>query len=305
MSTVNQGSTPRLLQQGVDRVAQFEYARYKPEFLSYLDMRTSKQAYETQVSMAGMGAAQLKPEGQELTPDGYQQLYTTIYQHLVFGLTANITYEAIQDNLYINAIEKTGRLLEESLQETEQLVAADLINNGYNSAYPVIANATELFSTAHQLKNGTFSNRLAVFAPLSEASLEDACVAVKDYVNPAGLRINLKIKGLNVPNNLMFVAKRLLGSEFQAETANNATNAIVNMGEIPQGYSTHSYFTDTEAWFLTTQCDDAGVFFKRSGHEFRSDNSNTSTYNYAHSGITRFSVGYTDPRGVYGSGPSA
>lgn len=302
---LNQGSNPRLLQEGVNSVAQESYARYAPEYVKYLDVQGSKKAYEIDVSRAGMGAAQLKPEGQEIALDAAQQLYQTVYKHNVFGLGTNITFEAIANNLYLNEIERAGTMLEESLQETEQIVAADLINNGYNAAFPVIANQTELFSTTHDLKNGTFANRRAIYAALSEASLEDACVAVKQFLNPAGLHVRIKVKGLCVPNNLMFIAKRLLGSEFQAETANNATNAIVNMGSIPQGYSTHTYFTDTDSWFLTTDCQNGGKFFNRMGHTFRSDNSNTNTFNYRHTGITYFSVGVTDPRAYYGSGPSA
>ena len=305
MSVNNQGDIARLLQLGINEVAQFEYERYEPEYKQYLAVLSSDKAYEIDVSMAGYGAAQLKPEGAEIAGDSYQQLYQTVYKHNVFALSTNITFESIANNLYFDGIEKSGRLLEESLQETEQLVAADLINNGYNAAFPVIANSTELFSTTHTLKNGTFSNRLTTFAALSEASLEDACIQIKNYVNPAGLRIRTKVKGLCVPNNLMFTAKRLLGSEFQAETANNATNAIVNMGSIPQGYSTHTYFTDPDAWFLTTSTMSGGKFYQRMGHTFKSDNSNTNNWNYRHSGITYFSVGVTDPRAFFGSGPSA
>jgi len=304
-SVVNQGNFPRLLQEGVNAVAQFEYARYEPEYKSYLAVEGSNKAYEIDVSMAGYGAAQLKPEGQEISLDAEEQLYTTVYQHNVFGLGTNITFEAIANNLYYSAMEKSGRLLEESLQETEQLVAADLINNGYNANFPIIANTTELFSTSHVLKNGTFANRRTTFAALSEASLEDACIQVKQYLNPAGLHVRIKVKGLCVPNDLMFVADRLLGSKFQAETANNAVNAIINKGSIPAGYSTHTYWTDTAAWMLTTDIAEGGKFFNRMGHTFRSDNSNTNTFNYRHTGITYFSVGVTDPRAYFASGPSA
>ena len=297
----NQGSIQRLLQEGVNAVAQFEYERYEPEYKSFLTVEDSEKAYEIDVSMAGLTSAQFKPEGQEIVTDAEQQLYTTVYQNSVFALGTVITFEAMANNLYYNMIQKSGRMLENSLQQTENIVGADVINEGYNTAFP-IGDGQPLFSTAHVLKNGTQSNRNAAPTAFSEAALEDACISVSRYVDNASQRINAKVRGVCGPPELTFDFHRVLGSNFQPGTANNAVNAIVNMGKFPEGYSIDHYFTDTTKWFITTDVPDAGKFFKRMGHTFRSDNSDTNTLNYRHIGLTYFSVGVTDWRGFFGSG---
>jgi len=298
---VNQGNIQRLLQEGVNAVAQFEYERYEPEYKAFLSVEDSEKAYEIDVSMAGLTSAQEKPEGQEIVTDGEQQLYTTVYQNTVYALGTVITFEAMANNLYYNMIQKSGRMLENSLQQTENIVGADVINEGYNAAVQ-LGDGQPLFSEDHVLKSGTASNRFAAPTALSEAALEDACIAVSRHVDNAGLRFNAKVRGVCVPPELTFDIHRILGSNFQPGTANNAVNSIVNMGKFPEGYSVNHYFTDTSKWFITTDVPDAGKFFSRMGHTFRSDNSDTNTLNYRHIGMTYFSTGVTDWRGFYGSG---
>lgn len=300
--TTTQGQIARLLQEGINTVAQFEYERYEREYEAFLDRQTSDRAYEIDQSMSPYGVAQLKPEGKEVAQDNEQQLYSTVYTNVVYGLQTNITFEAIANNLYYDEMEKSGRLLEESLQETEEIVSADVINRGYTSF--LLGDSQPTFSTAHSLKNGTFANRFTAFTPLSEAALEDACIAVSLYTDNAGKRIRAKTESLCVHPNNGFTADRLLESRYQPGTNNNDVNAVVHRGKFSKGYAENHYFTDTEQWFITTNCRDGGKFFQRMDHTFRSDNSNVNTLNYTHTGITYFSVGVTDPRIYFGSGPS-
>lgn len=297
-----QGDINRLLQEGVDAVAQMEYDRYDPEYARFLSVRDSEKAYEIDVNMATYGAAQLKAEGAEAAQDNEQQLYTSAYVPAVYALRTEITAEAISDNLYYDEIEKSGRMLEESLQEAEEIVAADVINSGYTTF--TIGDGQPVFSTAHVLKNGTFSNRFSAFTPLSEAALEDAYVAVSLFVDNAGKRIRPKVEGICLHPNNRFTAMRLLGSDYQPENSNNAINAVVQDNSYPMGWSENHYFTDTEQWFLKIKCEEGGKFYKRWGHTFKSDNSNATTMNYTHTGMTRFSTGVTDWRNYFGSGPS-
>jgi len=300
MAIQNQGNLPRLLQEGVEAIAGAEYERYSPEWKAYLDEKSSQKAYELDVYKATLGTAQLKPEGSEVATDAQQQLYTNTFANAVYGIGTEITYESILNNLYEDEMEDAGRYIENSLQEVEQIVAADVINSGYTTF--TIGDGQPVFSTAHLLKNGTFSNTLSVPTALSEAALEDASIAVGNFVNGAGLRQRIKVESLVVPNALQFDADRLMASKFQPNTANNAVNAIVNTGTIPQGYAVDHYFTDPTSWFLKTNVRNGGKFIRRTGHEFRTDNSNTNTMNYRCIGTTYFSVGVTDPRAYYGNG---
>ena len=302
-SPVTQGSIARLLQEGVNAVAQTEYNQWDPLYAKFLSIESSDKAYEIDVSMAGIGAAQLKPEGADIQTEGEQQLYSTIYQNRVYAKGTIITYEAIKNNQYQNMMEKGGRLIARSLREAEELVSHDLINDGYDSGV-TFGDGVSLFNTAHLLKNGTFSNMRSTYAQLSEASLEDACISISKYKDPAGLRINMKTKALLIPVDLEFEAMRILRSSLQNDTGNNAINALASSGKFPGGIIATPYLSDAGAWTVCTDVMDGGKFFRRMDPEFRSDNSDTNTLNYRHVGITYFSVGNTDPRAFYGSGAS-
>ena len=304
MSVMNQGKIARLLQEGVNSVAQTEYNEYPMLCTQFLNEENSDKAYEVDVSMAGTGPAALKPEGSEIQNESEQQLYTTVYQNRVYAKGTIITFEAIQNDQYENRIEKAGKCLARSLREAEELVGHDVINDGYDSSV-TYGDGEPLFSDSHKLKNGTFSNQLNVYAELSEASLEDACIQIRQYKDPAGNRINVQTQQLLVPVELEFEAARILQSQLQNDTANNALNVLRSMGKFPGGVVASPYFTDGGAWTVTTNIEDGGKFMRRMPATFRSDNSNTSTWNYHHSGITYFSVGSTDPRWAFGSRASA
>ncbi len=302
-SPVTQGNIARLLQEGVNAVAQTTYKELPKIYSQFLKVEGSDKAYEVDVSMAGMGVAALKPEGSAISTDGEQQLYTTIFQNKVYGIGTVISYEAIKNNQYENMIAKSGRMIARSLREAQELVAHDVINDGYDTGV-TLGDGLPLFSTAHVLKTGTFSNRRSVYAQLSEAALEDACISIAKYTDPAGLRVNLKTQALLVPVDLEFEAMRILNSNLQSNTAENNLNALRSGGKFPKGIIATPYLSDTAAWTVTTDCMDGGKFFERVGMEMRSDNSDSSTLNYRHVGITYFSVGTTDPRWAYGSGAS-
>lgn len=301
---VNQGNIPRLLQEGINAIAQSKYDRWEPIYSKFLDVEDSEKAYEIDQSMAGLGVARLKPEGSEIHTEGEQQLYSTVYRNKVYAIGTIITFEAIMNNLYERMMEKSGNLIETSLQEVEERVAADVINDGNDSGV-TLGDGQPLFSASHTLKSGTFSNKLNVFSELSEASLEDACIAVSRYTDPAGNRVNLKTKALLIPVDLEFEAARIVRSTLQNDTSNNATNALRELGKFPDGVIASPYFTDTGAWTVVTDAPDGGKFFRRMGHTYRSDNSDTNTLNYRHVGMTYFSTGVTDPRKYFGSGASA
>lgn len=296
----SQGNISRLLQDGINAIAHDEYKDYAPEWTYILDEESSKKAYEEDVAMAGFGLAKVKPEGQGLEYDSETQGWITRYNHVVYALGTIITQEAIEDNLYQDMMVRAGRMLKRSLVHTEEQVSANVFNRGYNATYAT-GDGQPLFSNAHKLiKGGTFSNILPTAADLSEASLEDAIIAVEDFRDDAGLLIDARVKSLHIPRQLKFIAQRITGSYLQNDTANNATNAMRDLGEL-EGYYVNHRFDDPDNWFLRTSVMDGGKFFRRSEHRFEQDN-DFGTSNYRHKGMTRFSVGVTDTRQYFGSG---
>ena len=115
-----------------------------------------------------------------------------------------------------------------------------------------------------------------------------------------GLQISLMPKTLHIPPDLFFEAKRILKSVLQNDTANNAVNVLNYDGTIPGGCKVNHYFTDTDAWFIRTNCPDGMKRYMRKRYDLRQDNA-FDTGNLKAKSYVRFSVGWSDWRGVYGS----
>lgn len=299
-SIVTMGSEARLLQEGINAVATIEYKDYEPEYSKIFTVTKSEKAYELDVSLSGMGLAALKPEGTSIGYDAEKQDFTTTYTHAVYGLGTIITMEAQMNNLKRDLVQKAGKLLKRSLVHTDEQLAANVINNGYDSNYP-LGDGVALFSTAHVLgKGGTFSNRFTVFTPLSQAAVEDATIAIEDYRDGAGLLIYAKAMSLHIPRQLRYTADRILASRFEPNSANTATvNPVA--GVFPNGYHVNHRFTSATEWFIKTDVDDGFKIFNRMDYTFDTDN-DFGTSNYRHKGMFYKSYGATDPRCAYGSG---
>jgi len=297
-SIVTQGSEARLLQEGINAIATISYNQLPMEKDAIFDQYDSEKAYELDVSLSGTALAQVKPEGTAITYDGEKQDFATTYINTVYALGTIITMEAQMNNLYRDLIMSSGKLLKRSLMHTDEQIAADVINNGYDSAF-AIGDGQALFSTAHVLgKGGTFSNIFSAFTALSQTAVEDATIEIEDYRDGAGLLIDARAMSLHLPRQLRYTADRILASRFEPGTGNNAINPVANI--FPDGYHVNHRFTDDRDWFIKTDVDDGFKEFNRMDYVFDTDN-DFGTSNYRHKGMFYKSYGVTDPRCCFGS----
>ena len=148
VSITTQGSEVRLLQEGINAIATIEYNDYPMEKDAIFTSEGSEKAYELDVSLSGTGFAAEKPEGLSIQYDSEKQDFATTYTHIVYALGTIITMEAQMNNLYRDLIYKAGRMLKRSLVHTDEQVAADIINNAYNAAFP-LGDGEPLFSQDH------------------------------------------------------------------------------------------------------------------------------------------------------------
>ena len=298
-SIVTQGTSGRLLQEGINAVATIEYKDYPMQKDKIFTKETSDKAYEIDVSMTGTGLAALKPEGHAIGYDAEKQDFATSYTHSVYALGTIITMEAQMNNLYRDLIYKAGKMLKRSLIHTDEQLAADVINNGYSTSFN-LGDGQPLFSTAHVLgKGGTFANRFTVATALSQAAIEDALIAIEDYRDGAGLLIDCKGMSLHIPRQLRFTADRILASRFETDSANNDINPVSQI--FTGGYHVNNRFTSATEWFIKTDVDNGFKEFERMGYTFDTDN-DFGTSNYRHKGCFYKSYGVTDPRCCFGNG---
>jgi hypothetical protein len=277
-----------------------EYARYGEEHKEIYETETSERSFEEETKLSGFSAAPVKSEGSAIAYDNAQEAWTTRYNHETIALGFSITEEAIEDNLYDSLSARYTKGLARAMSYTKQVKGAAVMNNGFSAAYAG-GDGVALFSTAHPLVNGgTNSNRPSTAADLNETSLEAAVIQIAAWTDERGLLIAAKPKKLIVPPALMFVATRLLETSLRVGTTDNDINALKNNGSIPEGYTVNHFLTDNNAWFLTTDVPNGLKHFVRTPLANSMDG-DFDTGNVRYKARERYSFGWSDPLGVFGS----
>jgi hypothetical protein len=288
---------------GLNALFGLEYARYGEEHKEIYETETSERSFEEETKLSGFSAAPVKNEGSAIQYDNAQEAWTTRYNHETIALGFAITEEAIEDNLYDSLSARYTKGLARAMAYTKQIKAAAVLNNGFSAQY-VGGDGVSLFSTSHPLVNGgTNSNTPSTQADLNETSLEAAVIQIAAWTDERGLLIAAKPKKLIIPPALQFVATRLLETSLRVGTNNNDINALKNNGSIPEGYTINHYLTDTNAWFLTTDVPNGLKHFVRTPLQNSMDG-DFDTGNVRYKARERYSFGWSDPLGVFGSSGS-
>jgi len=285
---------------GLNALFGMEYARYGEEHKEIFDTETSERSFEEETKLSGFSAAPVKNEGAAIAYDNGQEVFTARYNHETIALGFSLTEEAIEDNLYDSLSSRYTKALARAMAYTKQTKAAAVLNNGFDSSYPG-GDGVALFSNAHPLvSGGTNSNIPSTAADLNETSLEAAVIQIAGWTDERGLLIAAKPRKLIVPPSLMFVATRLLETELRTATADNDINALKTNGSIPEGYAVNHFLTDTDAWFLTTDVPNGLKHFVRTPMATSMDG-DFDTGNVRYKARERYSFGWSDPLGMYGS----
>jgi len=296
---ITSSAHPKALWPGVRKFVMAEYNEHPTEYSQLFNVQKSKMAYEEDVETSGFGLAAAKSEGAPTTYDSHSQGFTKRYRHIAYSLGYIVTREERDDNLYKSKSFKRGKALAFSFRTTKEIVAANVLNRATNAGY-VGGDNVSLLSDAHPSHAGAWSNKLVIPADLSEAALEQILVQISEAKNSKGLQIALRGEKLVVPAALAFEAERIMKSNLRVGTDFNDVNAIKSMGLLRGGICVNHYLTDPDAWFVKTSVDDGLLMFQRTAYEFTQDN-DFDTENAKAKGYERYSVGWTDPRGLYGS----
>jgi hypothetical protein len=285
---------------GLNALFGLEYARYGQEHQEIYETETSERSFEEETKLSGFSAAPVKNEGSAIAYDNAQEAWTARYNHETIALGFSLTEEAIEDNLYDSLSARYTKGLARAMAYTKQVKAAAVLNNGFSNQYAG-GDGVALFSSAHPLvSGGTNSNVPATNADLNETSLEAAVIQISQWTDERGLLIAAKPKKLVVPPALQFVATRLLETELRVGTNDNDINAIKNNGSVAEGYTINHFLTDSNAWFLTTDVPNGMKHFVRTPLA-QSMDGDFDTGNVRYKSRERYSFGWSDPLGMYGS----
>lgn len=299
MTVITTGNNPKLLWPGLNAVWGRNYTEHPKQYTDLFDIETSDMNYEEEVEMTGFGLAPVKQQGASTVYDSETQQTVNRYTHIAYSLGFIVTREEIDDNLYEKKGVTRTQALAFSMRQTKETVAANVYNRAFNSTYAG-GDGVELLSTAHPSLSGNQSNELAVAADLSEAALEDLAIQIMNATNNRGLKIAIRPRKLIVPTALAFEATRILKSTLQNDTANNAINALRAMGMFPEGAVVNQYLTDADAFFIRTDVPNGMKMFQRVAAEFAQDG-DFDTSNVKYKAYERYSQGWSDWRGLYGS----
>jgi hypothetical protein len=288
---------------GLNALFGMEYKRYGEQHKEIYETESSDRSFEEETKLSGFGTAPVKAEGSAIAYDNAQEAWSTRYNHETIALGFSITEEAVEDNLYDSLSARYTKSLARAMSYTKQVKAASVLNNGFNATYAG-GDGVALFSTAHPtVGGGTNSNTAAVQVDLNETSLEAAVIQIAAWTDERGLLIAAKPQKLVIPPALMFVADRLLKTEGRVGTADNDINALKQMGSIPGGTTVNNFLTDTNAWFLTTDVPNGLKHFVRTPMSTSMDG-DFDTGNVRYKARERYSFGWSDPLGMWGSSGS-
>ena len=300
MAVITTGNHPKALWPGVHAWFGAVYSNYPAEYPMLFDEKSSTRNFEEDVEQTSFGLAPIKPEGSATSYDSHQQGYTKRYVHVAYALGYIVTREELADNLYREVSMNRAQSLAFSMSQTRENVGANIYNRAFTAAYAG-GDGKELLATNHPSLAGDYSNELATPAALAESSIEDLCVQIMNATNSRGLKISLRPTKLIVSTANAFEAERILKSDKQNDTANNAVNALKSKGAIPT-YDVNHYLSASTPnyWFVRTNAPNGMSWMNRETVSFTKD-MDFDTDNAKAKAYMRFSAGWTDPRGLYGS----
>ena len=287
------------LEPGLNALFGLEYKNYEQEHTQIYDIESSDRAFEEEVMLSGFGEAPVKTEGAGLAYDTAQEVFTARYTHETIALAFSLTEEAVEDNLYDRLARRYTMALARSMATTKQIKAASVLNGAFTTS--IGGDGVALCSTDHPIIGGpNQKNELATPADLSETSLEQAIIDIQSLVDERNLKIAIQGLKLIIPKELQFTADRIMKSTLRVGTADNDINALKNMGMIPQGYTVNHYLTDPDAWFVKTDAPNGMKMFERVTMKtaFEGD---FETGNMRYKARERYSFGFSDWRGIFGS----
>ena len=297
---INRAQLVKELEPGLNALFGLEYGRYENEHAEIFDTETSERAFEEEVMLSGFGQAPTKGEGAAVTYDSAQETFTSRYSHETVALAFALTEEEIEDNLYDTLSSRYTRALARSMATTKQVKAANVLNNAFSTSFPG-GDGKPLLTTDHPtLSAGDQSNEPSTAADLNETSLENAMIDIAAFKDERGIKVNVQARKLIIPPQLQFVADRILNTPGRVGTSDNDINSLRNMGMLPEGYVVNHYLTDADAFFIKTDSPNGMKHFERAAMTTGMEG-DFETGNVRYKARERYSFGFSDWRGMYGS----
>lgn len=298
----NQLTFPLELRKDIDVVMTTMGRELPEEWRPLFEMRNSSKVSEKILNTYGFGNAQEIDEGGYAPEDEGGESWLVEFEHIETGLAYTVTKRAQMNNQHRNVNLDYARRARRSMRDTHEIYAVNVLNNAFSSSY-LGGDGKALLDTGHPLSRpgaGTFDNKLAVAAQLSETALRDIRIKIKRCKDEDGKPMGLRSTRLIIPVELETVASRLIQSTMRPGTGDNDINWIKSNGMFPQGMYELTRLTSATAWYVQTDAPDGLIHYTRQAPQ---------AYSWVEEGTrnlrTRmdemFSVGWANSRCLFGS----
>lgn len=293
-STQFQSIVEPILNDAFDGVYDQRADEYKAVFMEENGIARS---YQEEPVLYGFGAAPVLPDGQPVTYDEGGQLYIKRYTYDVYGLAFALTQVLVEDGDHIRLGKTYSQHLAQSMVETLETVTCNHLNRAFNSSYAG-GDGVALCSASHPVIGGVQSNVLTS-AALSQTSLEQSAITIRQAQDPRGKKIRVTPQQLIVHPSNMLVAEVLLNSVLRTGTNNNDLNPIKSTKAFSKT-TTLSRLTSAPAWFVQTDAKNGlKVLWRRKIAGGMEGDFETDSVRYKKT--MRFGSGWTEWRNIYGN----
>ena len=305
---INRGNISKELLPGLNAIFGLEYGSVDDENTILFEAENSDRAFEEEVLFTMFGDAPVKSEGAAVQYDSAQEAYTSRYTHETVALAFAVTEEAMEDNLYDTFAKVRAKGLARAMASTKQIQGANVFNNAFSASY-LGGDGVALISDSHPtIGDGNQSNKIGTSA-IAVSTIETAVTAIHKIKDDRGILIGAAPLSVHVPPELAFESDMLLHSAglplgsvtySTSQYAPNDLNPIKNLGILPGGSHTNRRFTDTDNWFVKTDCPNGTKVFNRSPLATKME-PDFDTGNLRFKARERYSFGWSDWRNWFGA----
>lgn len=274
---------------------------FVPMYDKIFHVMSSNKAFEKDTALSGIGQLEEVPELGTIPYEDATPGWDVTYVHKKFGKGRMVSQEMIDDEKY-NMINKLPKSLANAKARTKEASAADVFNFGFTAGGGGLARFTggdsqPLFSAAHVNRAGTVTQSNLITTALSQTSLQTVITAMKTRRDSKNQIINFAPDTLLVPTSLEFTARAILESTQVLGSNNNDINVVkgsLNLIIWP-------FLTSSTAWFVLDSNAHELNWFNRTDRGVQGPAWDFDNEAAKWKAVARWSVGFSDWMGVYGS----
>lgn len=271
------------------------YNRYPEEYSTVFDILSSEQNYEKFSTATGFGMALEVDEAEEIPADDPAQGFDSTFTHYKIGRAFHISKEMLEDDLY-NIMAAKPKALASAMRRKVEYDCSTLFDNVTETTYFTGPDGLPLGDGAHLREDGgaTQSNESA--DALSETAIETGLVAMSEWLDGKGQKINVSPDLLIVPVELDLESRVLMESAGRTNTTyTNEINPYYGRFDI----FVYHWLTSTTQWFMLARQPENFLKFlwRRKPALERDDQVSNEVARWFTA--ARFSLGWVDWRCIY------